>query len=266
MKMILLIILFTSVSCSSVTEKESSKLLESEASTQSPIDQQGNNQDLANTESPYQVSTYSGNTDQIKYHKTQLKELASHGVFSKIHKQLLPTLNSDHRTHINSLDFRLLFFSEGGLYSNTSKDVVFVVYDSAMTRVRVLLFNSIENQYAELYHDIKVMNKLSEVPCGRYIHKSLDYNLGEEIIYGAGFLKQQPESYYSDGPKVKIANLSKDSDLLPELGCITNEEHKVATFNSLCFSTDTAYNNWTCMRYDAKTGIMITYFKQVFAD
>ncbi|GAB5527771.1 MAG: hypothetical protein Roseis2KO_56430 [Roseivirga sp.] len=239
--------------------------MESETSAQNPIHSQGKDEVPTISESPYQASTYKGNTDRIKYHKNQLQELSA-SVFVKIHEQLSTTLKPQHKAHIDSLNFQLLFFGEGGLYDSTGRDIVFVVYDSAMTRVRVLLYNSVDSRYAELYDDMKVINELSEVPCGAYTNQSLDYTLGEEIIYRADFLKRKPQSYYGDGPKVKIANLAKDSDLLPDMGCITNPELKTATFNSLCFSTDNAYNNWTCMRYDAKSATMITYYKQVFAD
>lgn len=266
MRVTFLIILFFPLLCSSDTRKKPTKLSEGRASAQKSTHRPKYKEASTTSQSQYQASTYTENTDRVKYHKTQLGGLASDKVFSKIHNQLSTTLKPEHQAHIDSLDFQLLFFSEGSLYNDASRDIVFVVYDNVGTRVRVLLFNSIEKKYSELYDDMKVVNRLVEVPCGSYTHQSLDYILGEEIIYQTDFLKQKPQSYYSDGPKVKIANLAKDSDLLPDKGCITNDEFKTAPFNSLCFSTDTAYNSWACMRYDAKSDIMITNYKQVFAD
>ena len=216
----------------------------------------------------YIISTYEDPEvkEKIMTHQKNLKEMDDSNVFSIIHIKLVPTLLKKHKNFfISKPNYELLSFAKGELFQNNKNDYAFIVYDKKDERILIVVYNGDSNKYDELFKDIKIENKLKTTHCNYSTFGTLDYQIGEEIIYQKDFLIKYPESYL-ESTICKVTDITKDKDFILENGCFSETTFKSNHINSLCISTSSVYNNWECMKYDRERNIFIIFYGQAFAD
>jgi len=216
----------------------------------------------------YNISTYEDLElkEKIMTHQKNMKEMDDANVFSIIHSKLIPTLVKKHKDFfISKPNYKLLSFAKGDLFQNNKTDYAFIVYDKKNERILIVAYNENSNRYDVLFKDIKIENRLKTAHCNYSPFVTLDYQVGEEIIYQKDILIKNPERYL-EFPICKVANITKDKDFILENGCFSDTTFKSNHAYSLCISTDSVYNNWECMKYDKKRNVFIIYYGQAFAD
>jgi len=210
----------------------------------------------------FQTSSY----DDSATDRETLKQLSDQKVFSVVDARLAQTLSERHQEYFKAKpEYELLSYAKGDLFQEGKEDYAFVVYDKKNIRISILLYNAMANKYSELFRDIKVVNGLVTADCNYGAAGTLDYQLGETIVYQERDLRKRPEMYLESIP-CKITDLSKDSDFVLESGCFSKTFPKTNLANSLCISTDSVYNNWECLKYDKASNAFVIYYGQAFAD
>jgi len=216
----------------------------------------------------FQTSIY----DDPKYEsvterqRKSLKNLDENKIFDKIQSRILPNLPKKHQEYFNSNSaLKLIFSKSGDIFSNSRTDFAFVVFDRNNIRISIIIYNELTNQYNELYRGVKVLNTLLQKDCYHSAFRTLDYQIGNEIIY----CEDLPKDYKKfNWDIIKITNITEDDDFIISKSCNAINEMGIHanTSNSLCISTDRAYNNWECLKYDKKKDLFILYYCQTFAD
>lgn len=235
----------------------------SQASTtaqQSPAETTAPEQSKADTAqvSTVQEAVDNGNNDK-------LKQLADKKVFSTIHGKLIATVPASLQEYCtNSPDYNILSFSKGNLFGNDKEDLAFVIYDKKKVKISILVFDAMANKYLELYKDIKVENELKSMDCNS-AGDALDRGIEDEIIYQGEYLIKDPGTYLQS-PPCKIADISKDKDIILKDGCLSKRSTKADQKNALCIATSSVYNNWACLRHDKTKNIFVIFYSQAFAD
>ncbi|OQP59536.1 hypothetical protein A3860_37100 [Niastella vici] len=195
----------------------------------------------------------------------KLKLLAGKNVFSTLHSKLVATLpDSLKEVFKNSPDLDLLTSSKGNLFLNDKEDYAFVVYNKKKAGIELMVYDALANKFSALYSDIKVENELPSHGCGSAIDtltKDIEYKIGEQ----SDDMVKEPAKYL-ETPAIKIADISKDKDILIKDGCMSKRTTKADCKNALCIATSSVYNNWTCIRYDKAKNSFVVFFSQVFAD
>ncbi len=219
----------------------------------------------ADNEGTYFASTYDNPPRDIQQHKASLKELSDSLVFSVIHNKLLATLTKNHQLYFRSKpDYELLYSSTGNLFQN-GDDHAFIVFDKEYTRISILVYDALKNKYAELYRDTKVKNGLENIKCHYGSSGTLDYQIGDVVIYQTEYLIKKPESYL-EYSKCKIGDITKDENMVLETGCFAQHFSADRKTKSLCISTSSVYNNWECLTYDKTKDEFFIFYGQAFAD
>ena len=216
----------------------------------------------------YVISSYEDPEakEKIMTHQKSLKELDDVNVFSAIHSQLIPTLVKKHEDFFTSRPYyELLSIAKGDIFQNNKNDYAFIVYTKKDERILIVLYNENSNKYDVLFRDIKIENRLITANCNYSTSRTLDYQIGEEIIYQKDLLKKNPESYL-ESTICKVTDITKDKDFILDRGCFSDATFKSNRINSLCISTDSVYNNWECMKYDKERNVFIVFYSQAFAD
>lgn len=214
----------------------------------------------------YLISTYDDPTNNLDQHASSLKELSDNSVFETIHDSLVLTLDKEHQDYFNSNSrYRLINSSSGDLFQNVKEDYCFIVYDNKLTRVSILLYDGLQNNYFELFRDINVKNGLKNVDCNYGAYGTLDYQLADELIYQREYLIKNPLMQIGN-LNCKITDLSKDEDFVLESGCFAKGYSAVQRSNSLCIPTSSVYNNWECLTYNKTKKEFVIFYGQAFAD
>ncbi|WP_268124516.1 hypothetical protein [Roseivirga pacifica] len=271
-------LIFLSISCSSPKKKESvvkkAQTQGKQAKQEQPVDSikqvKSDSLVLSSVDTlsiQYEVSNFEDPSfnDFTINTKKRIIDLAKDSVFLKIHTSISKKIDSAIVSHFDSRNQQILSYTSGSLFSQNSEDFAFTVFDTENSQIALVVFNENLNEYYEVYRNLKVINDLKKTECGRYLRQTLDNIVASEIAYQGVQLTNQPLTYTRD-PKIKIANLNDDSDLLPEYGCISDERLIGQEFNSLCFATSTAYNNWQCLLFDPADKLLRLYYRQAFAD
>jgi hypothetical protein len=202
----------------------------------------------------------------LALHTASLRALSDSGVFAIIHARLVAALPKRHKAYLVSKpDYQLLSSTAGNLFHDNREDYAFVVYDKRNARVSILLYDSLENFYKELYRDIKVWNALKEADCDYGSFGTLDYQLAEELIYQRDYLIKKRESFLKHST-CKIVDITQDPDLVLEEGCFAKDFSAKEQLTSLCIPTSVPYNNWECLTYDRPTRAFVIFYGQTFAD
>jgi len=213
----------------------------------------------------YIISAY--DLPDVKKDK-ELQQLSNSNLFLSIQKIVLQNLIKKHKDYFNSKpDFELLFYAKGNLFQNNKNDYAFVVYDKENTRITILLYDELTNQYAELYRDIKVEGELE---CNYYHYGTLDFKLGKELIYHGKYIEEDiakaPENYLLYYELCKITNILKDERIVLERGCLAKDVSKKNPLNSLSIATSFVYNNWESLLYDKSKNTFKIIYGQEFSD
>ena len=216
----------------------------------------------------YEISTYDnlGLASQLISHKETLRQLSGKAVFRVIHNKLVSTLNTRHKEYfLSNPNYQVLSAAKGNLFRSNSDDYAFVTYDIMEIRVSILVYNDNKKEYLDLYRDLKIENGLKSAECNYFAFGSLDYQLGNEIVYQEESLIKKPERYL-ENPSIKICDVLLDNGFVINSGCLSTKVSKNDLSNSLCISTSAVYNNWECLKLNkSKTGFLI-FYGQAFAD
>lgn len=214
----------------------------------------------------YLTSTYDSPSKNLERHKASLKELSDSSVFSTIHNQHISTLDKNCQDYFKSNpDYELIYSSSGDLFQNGKKDNGFIVYDKKHSRVSILVYNSFQNKYSELFRNVNVKNGLENAGCNYGTYGTLDYQIGDELIYQRDYLIKDPLKQIGDAT-CKIVNIFQDENFALEEGCFAAGFSDDKKTNSFCISTSSVYNNWECLTYDKSRGQFIIFYGQAFAD
>ncbi len=234
-------------------------------------------QNVGNAQDIYQISTYDDpryekkgelRHQQIENHEASLKKMADRGLFDTLNARSIINLPSNHREYFRTHSaYKLLFSSTGDLFGNRKADWVFIVYDRQNMRISILLYNNSTDQYGELYREIKVENGLASAKCNYFAFGTLDYQIGDEVLYMKQGLTKRPDTFYNL-EFCKCADISIDPDLADLSGCFAKgfERNNVNGFTSLCIAKSFVYNSWECLKYDANKNIFIIFYGQASAD
>lgn len=212
------------------------------------------------------TSSYDKNDhlDRLKKHKDKLQTYSKKNIFSIIHKKLILELSQNHQDFFAAnLYFELLSYSYGNLFREKGKDAAFIIYDKKENRIIILVFDEMSNEYFRLYKDLMVENGLEDCYYGSY--NTLDYQIGDELIWQEEYLIKQGESYLQYSP-CRITDISNDPNIILSRGCFANDFSKTNTFMSLCIPNSSVYNNWECLKFDKSRNLFIIYYGQAFAD
>lgn len=218
----------------------------------------------------YQTSTYDDPEfdNFVKSQQEKLRKLDKAEVFRSIHAKLFTALPEEHQNYFTTKhDYRLLSFAKGDLFLNQKQDFALVVYDAKNVRISILVFDEKRNRYYELFRDIKVENGLENVECHYHSSRTPDYQIGDEIVYQAHSLMENPEELLNF-TLCKITPISKNESFITEEGCFSMNEKKeeLLNINSLSVSTSLMYNNWESLKYDKKRELFTIFYGQAFAD
>ena len=216
----------------------------------------------------FQTSTYDKSEfeKEIINHRESLQKLSDIGVFDRINDKLELTLTANQKVYFKTRPaIKLLSIAKGDLFDNNKEDYAFIVYDNINKRISLLTFNAAENNYLELFRELKVENGLETADCNYGTASTLDYQIGDEIIYQEEYLIKKPENYL-EYPPIKIVNPSHDSDFILKSGCFSKKVSKTKLSTSLCIATSSVYNNWECLKYDKVSKSFLIYYGQAFAD
>lgn len=214
----------------------------------------------------YLTSTYDNPSTDLEQHKASLKNLSDSSAFSTIHNRLFSSLTEKHQAYFTSKsDYELLNSSTGDLFQNNKQDNAFIVYDKTHSRISILVYDELQNEYSELFRDIKVKNGLENVECNYGSSGTLDYQFANELIYHTDDLIKEPLKQI-ENTKCKIADISKDEDFALESGCFATNFSADRRIKSLCIPTSSVYNNWECLTYDKNKSEFIIVYGQAFAD
>lgn len=214
----------------------------------------------------YLTSTYDHPGNDLDRHVSGLKELSDSSVFNTIHGRLILTLDKKHQDYFNSNShYQLIYSSSGDLFQNGTEDNGFIVYDKKHLRVSILVYDGLQNQYAELFRDIRVKNGLENADCNYGAYGTLDYQVADVLIYQRDYLIKDPLKQI-ENTNCKIADIAKDEDFVLENGCFANGFSADGRNKSLCIPTSSVYNNWECLVYDKTKRAFIIFYGQAFAD
>lgn len=199
------------------------------------------------------------------YNSDRLKQLAAKNVFSTLHSKLIPTLpESLQEVFKNSPDLVLLTYSKGNLFLNDKEDYAFVVYGKSAASVGIMVYDAMANTFSQLYSDIKVENELGSLDCNS-ARDELNLDIENNLIDQSDYLVKDPAKYLGS-PAIKIADISKDKDIMIKDGCLSKRTTKTDLKSALCVSTSTVYNNWACLRYDKTKNIFVIFYSQAYSD
>jgi hypothetical protein len=213
----------------------------------------------------YLTSTYDDPNSDNERHKASLKELSDSSAFSTIHDKIFSTLDKKQQVYFTSKpDYELLYSATGDLFQNNKQDNAFIIYDKVHLRVSFLVYDALQDQYSELFRDIKVKNGLENVECNYGSSGTLDYQLAGELIYQRDYLIKEPLKQI-ENTKCKIVDISKDEDFVLDSGCFATG-FSAGSNESLCIPTSSVYNNWECLTYDKGKNEFIIMYGQAFAD
>ncbi len=261
MKLHVLLIAILLLACSKQPSEEAV-----EKSTQVPTveDTTAGILNQSDIDSVYLISTYDYSDRNLDAHKANLKELSDSGAFSVIHSVVFSILNNKHQSYFSSnLYYELLFSTHGNLFQNNKEDFAFIVYDKRFLRISIVVYDDSKNTYLELYRDIKVNNGLKTVECNYGSFGTLDYQIGEELIYQRDYIIKNPKLHL-EYSVCKIVEITKDDDFVLEEACFvkgfSSEGH------SLCISTSSVYNSWECLTYYPNKNVFVIFYGQAFAD
>ena len=214
----------------------------------------------------YLTSTYDYPNDDLDRHTASLKELSDSLVFNLIHGSLITTLDKKHQDYFNSnSDYQLIYNSSGDLFQNGKDDTGFVVFDKKHSRVSILVYDGLQNKYSELFRNIKVKNGLENADCNYGTYGTLDYQIGDELIYQRDYLIKDPLKQIGY-THCKIADISKDEDFVLDRGCFAKDFSADGKNKSFCIPTSSVYNNWECLTYDKNKSEFVIFYGQAFAD
>jgi hypothetical protein len=205
---------------------------------------------------------------EIESHRVSLIQLDNARVFDTVQNRLLPKLTSRHRNYFKKHSaYKLLFSSAGDLFGNSRMDSIFIIYDQQKARISIILYNDSTDRYLELFRDMKVENGLASVDCSYSTFGTLDFQLGEAILYMKDDFMKRPDTFFHL-ELCKCTNISTDGALAHLGGCFakTYTKSNVNNFTALCIATDFVYSNWECLKYDKGRNIFIIFYGQASAD
>jgi len=124
-----------------------------------------------------------------------LKELSDSNVFSIRHAYSISKLDSIQQVYFTEKpEYELLFHSKGDLFQNNLNDYVFIIYDKLNQWILISLYNDLKKDYLIVYQDLKVEYGIHSDECDYYTSRSLDFQIGNELIWLKDSFINNPES------------------------------------------------------------------------
>lgn len=216
----------------------------------------------------FEQSTYDRTDlkDRIKNHQSTLASLSDHGIFKAISTRVLKELSLQDQNYLSKHpEYELLSVAKGALTSAAKNDRVFTVFDKSLSNITILIYQAEKDLYRKLYRTVKVENGLDDAGCNYGAFGTLDYQIGEEIIYQQEFLKKNVGQFLITVPII-LNGVKEDENFSPDHGCFSkgmNTERKV---RFLAIPTSQIYNNWECLTYDSASDSFLIFYGQAFAD
>lgn len=216
----------------------------------------------------FEESTYDRTDlkDRIENHKIALAALSDNGIFKSISNPLLKKLSTKHEQYfLAHPEYELLSVAKGSLTSEGKNDRVFVVFNKSESMITILIYQAEKDLYRELYRTVKVENGLEGAGCNYGTFGTLDYQIGEEIIYHQEFLKKNVGQFFEAEPLI-LNSLKGDGNFAPEEGCFSKGMDTIKKVRFVAIPTSQIYNNWECLTYQSASDSFLIFYGQAFAD
>ncbi|EMJ98236.1 hypothetical protein LEP1GSC193_2437 [Leptospira alstonii serovar Pingchang str. 80-412] len=218
---------------------------------------------------PFNLSTY----DDSQYNhftniqKETLKTIFKSKAFNIIHDEYFKN-NADRNYDYfkQHQEFIVIKVMPASFFSN--RDLIYIVYDSVISRIRIVIFNGIDNSFLKLYDDLKVINCLSNDSCGFSPIYSMDFSVGGLLSESKDAIIKDPILFIKKHDLAKYTNIKQDSTFIPSAGCFALgvNSNNLLDFNSFCVNTSLYYNNWECLKLEKQRNRFLHYYGQAFAD
>ena len=155
--------------------------------------------------------------------------------------------------------------TKGALTSAAEDDGVFIVFDSPQCMITLLIYQADKGVYRELYRTVKVENGLADSDCNYGTFGTLDYQIGEEIIYQKEFLEKNAGQFFIASPII-LNGLKEDENFVPDHGCFSPGMSLGKKVRFVAFPTSQVYNNRECLTYQSASDSFLIFYGQAFAD
>lgn len=204
--------------------------------------------------------------DRIENHKIALAALSENGIFKSISDRLLKELSAKHEQYFSGHpEYELLSIAKGSLTSEGKNDRVFVVFNKSESMITILIYQAEKDLYRELYRTAKVENGLEDAGCNYGAFGTLDYQMGEEIIYHQEFLEKNIGQFFEAEPLI-LNSLKGDENFALEEGCFSKGMSIAKKLNFIAIPTSQVYSNWECLTYQKESDCFLIFYGQAFAD
>ena len=216
----------------------------------------------------FEASTYDRTDlkDRIENHRSALASLSENGIFKSISDRLLKELSAKHEQYFSGHPkYELLSIAKGSLTSEEKNDCVFVVFNKSESIITILIYQAEKDLYRELYRTVNVENGLEGAGCNYGTFGTLDYQIGEEIIYHQEFLEKNVGQFLIAGPII-LNGLKEDENLVPAQGCFSKGMGITKKVRFVAMPTSQIYNNWECLTYQKESDCFLIFYGQAFAD
>lgn len=216
----------------------------------------------------FEESTYDRTDlkDRIENHQSALAALSDNGIFKSISNPLLKKLSTKHEQYFSGHpEYELLSIAKGSLTSEGKNDRVFVVFNKSESMITILIYQAEKDLYRELYRTAKVENGLEDAGCNYGAFGTLDYQIGEEIIYHQEFLKKNVGQFFEAVPII-MNGLKEDENFAPDHGCFSKGMSIAKKVSFIAIPTSQVYSNWDCLTYQKESDCFLIFYGQAFAD
>lgn len=216
----------------------------------------------------FEESTYDRTDlkDRIENHKIALASLSENGTFKAISTLLLKELSAKHEHYfLAHPEYELLSVAKGSLTSEGKNDRVFVVFNKSESMITILINQAEKDLYRELYRTVKVINGLEDAGCNYGAFGTLDYQMGEEIIYHQEFLEKNIGQFLEAEPLI-LNSLKGDENFAPDHGCFSKGISIAKKVSFIAIPTSQVYSNWECLTYQSASDSFLIFYGQSFAD
>lgn len=216
----------------------------------------------------FEESTYDRTDlkDRIENHRSALASLSENGIFKSISDRLLKELSAKHEQYFSDHpEYELLSVAKGSLTADEKNDRVFIVFDTSQSIITILIYQAEKDLYRELYRTVKVENGLEDAGCNYGAFGTLDYQMGEEIIYHQEFLEKNIGQFL-EAESLVLNSLKGDENFAPEEGCFSKGMDTIKKVRFVAIPTSQIYNNWECLTYQKESDSFLIFYGQAFAD
>lgn len=204
--------------------------------------------------------------ESIESHQKALGSLSEIGIFKAISDSLVKGLSYQNNQFFSSHpQYELLSVAKGALTSSAENDLFFIVFDQNKSIIKMIFYQADKNLYRELYRTIKVKNGLEKTGCNYSSFGTLDYQMGEEIIYQEEFLKKNKGQFLEAVPMIS-QGLQDDDNFVPDRGCFSKGMNKNQKLRFVAVPTSQVYSNWEGLTYQSASDSFLIFYGQAFAD